>query len=84
MACAKSSQVISGLPSAVLTAAPASCSLALAVCPEAGDEVGDFDFGDEGGGGVHQLFLSLVFADISSLAGVCGGVKPVVYDLYHS
>ena len=54
MACAKSSQVISGLPSAVLTAAPASCSLALAVGSEAGDEVGDFDFGDEGGG-VHQL-----------------------------
>lgn len=28
-------------------------------------------------------FLSLIFADISSLAGVCGGVKPEIRDVRH-
>ena len=73
----------SGLPSAVLTAAPASCSLALAVRSKAGDEVWDFDFGDEGGSGVHQGFLSLCLPDSSSLAGVCGDVKPEIRDVRH-
>ena len=69
-------------PSAVLTAAPASCSLALAVRSKSGDEVGDFDFGDEGGG-MHQGFLSLCLPDISSLAGVGGDVKPEIRDVRH-